>query len=269
MVGIAGVTTPIKGKVFRTPERRLGDLLDSCRALGVATLAAGLDEPWGRHLVVTVGALQRVSGSDVVAGHAITVWNAPGNNSMIKFGIAECTEQDVLVVSCPTDSAAQWGEVTTEYMRASGTRGVVIDGAVRDVAEIRKSGVSIWARTIDPRSAAKELLGYVNGPIRVGGVAISAGDLVVADDDGVMVIPADIAEEVVERGEERASKENEHRALAAQGNRSRLHPNVSDQRVEFVEATWADWNDGHGALEPAGTSDGGIAGINATGEERS
>jgi 4-hydroxy-4-methyl-2-oxoglutarate aldolase len=246
------VTMSIVGKVFRTPERRLNGLLARCRDLGVATLAASLDEPWGRHMVIAVGALERVSGSGVVAGHAITVWNAGGNNTMIKFGIAECTDQDVLLVSCPTDSAAQWGDVTTEYMRASGTKGVIVDGSVRDVAEIRKSGVSVWARTIDPRSAAKELLGYVNGPIRVGGVTVNSGDLVVADDDAVMAIPAKVAEEVVGRGEARAASEDAHRTLASQGIRSNLHPKVTDERVEFVEETWHEWSAGREAFGPSG-----------------
>jgi 4-hydroxy-4-methyl-2-oxoglutarate aldolase len=132
--------------------------------------------------------MQRIAGRSCAAGWAITVWNPRGQNTMLRYALEASRPGDFLVVTTPVDGAAQWGDLAHEWAGVRGLAGVLVDGSVRDVAALRQLGLSVWARSIDPRQPAKQALGYVNAPVCVGGLQISQGDLVVADDDAVMVL---------------------------------------------------------------------------------
>jgi 4-hydroxy-4-methyl-2-oxoglutarate aldolase len=239
------VDASLIGKVFAVAPQRHEHQLDEARALGVATLAVSLGEPHSREHVVPPGRLTRISGRGVVAGHALTVWNPTGNNTMIRFGIESLRPGDLIIVSTPSDAAAQWGELATEWASAKGAVAAVIDGAVRDVAAIRDTGVSVWGRVVDPVQALKETPGYVNAPVVVGGVPVRPGDLVVADDDAVLVIPSGKVAAVLGAARRRADGE---RAIREDARHARTSPALAEifsaDRVEFVPGTYDDMING-------------------------
>lgn len=125
-----------------------------------------------------------------LAGRARTVWTRSGDNDAIKRIIPRCQPGDVLVVNGNGDtSRALVGELIAERLRARGVVGMIIDGAVRDVAELEQIGFGVWSRGVSPAGPYHHGPGQLDVPVSVGGVVVSPGDLVVADDDGVIVIP--------------------------------------------------------------------------------
>lgn len=230
-------TSPI-GKVFATPTGFPEEVIATAQELGVATIAAGMADPWPRfHLFEQ--SLHRISGTGAIAGRAVTCWNPPGNNTMVRFAIEACAPGDVLVLTTPTDGTAQWGDLAHDWAAAVGLAGVIIDGSVRDVEGIRRVGLSLWARTVDPRQSLKQALGYVNAPIHTAGVSIDPGDLIVADDDGVLVVPHSEASEVVAKAKERADREELSRKDLVQG---RVSPHLAAifdaDAIKLVGTTW-------------------------------
>jgi regulator of RNase E activity RraA len=120
---------------------------------------------------------------------------------------------DVVVAACDrSDAAAVWGELTSSSCVARGAAGLVTDGPCRDVEQVRALGFPVWARGTSPRDVHGRLeFGPHGVPVTVDGVAIAPGDLVVADADGVVVVPAAVADDVLRRAAEKASAEDELR----------------------------------------------------------
>lgn len=175
------------GKVFTSPELPNDERVALAAKFGVSTIVS-VKEPWGReHLMDPV--IRRFLGSGCIAGRAVTAWNPPGNNTSMGYAIETCRPGDVLVISTPTEGNGQFGGLSHEWANAVGVAGIVVDGAIRDVGEQRSIGIPVWAKSINPRPTLHYSPGYVNAPMRVGGVIVSAGDVVVADDDGVVIIP--------------------------------------------------------------------------------
>jgi 4-hydroxy-4-methyl-2-oxoglutarate aldolase len=145
------------------------------------------------------------------------VWNPAGNNSMIRFGIESATAGSFIVVATPQAGAAQWGEIAHEWATARGANGVLVDGSVRDVEAVREVGLSLWASSVDPRQANKSILGTVNAPISVHGAVVVPGDLVVADDDGFVVVARLDVESTLAAAQSRAEREAATRAHARTG----------------------------------------------------
>jgi 4-hydroxy-4-methyl-2-oxoglutarate aldolase len=195
--------------VGRVRSRPAGspDSAARARRLGVANLAAAASDRSQRPCFITASALPRVSGAGAVAGYATTVWNPAGHNSMTWFGVEAGSVGDLLVITSPDTSVAQWGAMASAAAQARGICGVVVDGAVRDVGACRDMGFSVWAKSINPSDPAKRLPGFVNEPVDAAGVAIAPGDLIVADDDGVLVIARAAVEECLAVGELRAAEE--------------------------------------------------------------
>jgi 4-hydroxy-4-methyl-2-oxoglutarate aldolase len=193
------------GKIFTSPDRPNDDRAAQAAMYGVASMVSS-KEPWGReHLMEPV--LQRVVGSGCVAGRAVTAWNPPGNNTSMGYAMEMSKPGDVLVVSTPTEGAGQFGGLSHEWAKLVGIAGIVVDGSVRDIAEQRALGISMWARSINPRVTLHYSPGYVNAPVRVAGVMVTPGDLIVADDDGVLVIPEEDLDWVLARTKARYDKE--------------------------------------------------------------
>jgi 4-hydroxy-4-methyl-2-oxoglutarate aldolase len=239
------VTIQFRGNVYQTPAGPGEDITGRARHAGVATLAAAAGEPLGRNSLVRAGQLTRVAGDGGVAGRAVTVWNPPGNNSMIRFGVEACEPGDILVISTPADGAAQWGELAHEWAKAVGIAAVIVDGSVRDVQRVREVGVPLWGRTVDPRQALKDSVGYVNAPVVIGGVRLCPGDLVVADDDAVMFIDAGQAGELVTLAEQRAARETSRREDHREGRAAQsMAGHFPSGRVTMRPGTWLDDNAG-------------------------
>jgi 4-hydroxy-4-methyl-2-oxoglutarate aldolase len=148
-----------------------------------------------------------------VAGTAVTASVPPGDNWMVHVAVEQCEEGDVLVVAPTSPSDAGYvGELLATALRVRGVRGVVVDAGCRDVAELEQLGFPVWSKCVSAFGTVKETLGDVNVGVVCAGQWIEPGDVVVADDDGVVVVRRDDASEVLAASQARAEKEAASRA---------------------------------------------------------
>ena len=153
-----------------------------------------------------------------VCGTAVTALLHPGDNWMLHVVAEELREGDVIVAACSADSdAGFFGELLATSFRARGGLGLVIDGGVRDVKELTAMQFPVFSRAISAKGTVKETLGSVNIPVVCAGALVNPGDVVVADDDGVVVVPAASAAEAADASEAREANEVEKRARLAAG----------------------------------------------------
>ncbi len=188
------------------------DFASRARTLGSATLyeASGLP--------CAVDPLVRTIWSGAfIAAPAYPLVCSPGDNLAIHIAMERVPRGSVLVVGTGNFVAGYWGEVLTVAAEAAGVAGLVIDGGVRDVAAIAARRFPVFARGISVRGTVKASAPSVGQPMMLTGVAVTQGDLVVADDDGVIVVPAAAAERTIVSGEARAAKEAAMMAQLAQG----------------------------------------------------
>ncbi|SNX65416.1 4-hydroxy-4-methyl-2-oxoglutarate aldolase [Streptomyces sp. TLI_55] len=194
------------------PKAKLKDV-DALAGYGVATVS----EAMGRTGLLGPG-IRPVQQGVRVAGTAVTVLSWPGDNLMIHAAVEQCGEGDLLVVTTTSPCTdGLFGELFATALRRRGVRGVVLNTGIRDTRELRAMGFAAWSRAVSSQGTVKATGGSVNVPIAIDGQVIHPGDAILADDDGVVVVPRERVRETVERSEARDAKEAATRAAFLDG----------------------------------------------------
>jgi 4-hydroxy-4-methyl-2-oxoglutarate aldolase len=162
--------------------------------------------------------LRPIYAGAAIAGPAVTVLAQPGDNWMIHVAVEQCRKGDVLVVGCTADNTdGMFGELLATALQARGVKGLIIDAGCRDVKPLHEMSFPVWSKAISAKGTVKATLGAVNVPVVCAGVNVEPGDAVVADDDGVVVVPKKLAIEVAQKAQKRHDDEDGKRKQLAAG----------------------------------------------------
>ena len=214
--------------VVRNIHRADPEAIAALERLGVATV----HEAQGRSGLMLPHMRPLWRGARV-AGSAVTVLCHPGDNWMVHVAVEMLEPGDVMVVACSSENTdGAFGELLATSLKARGAKGIVLDLGCRDAAEITEMRFPVWSRAISAKGTVKSTLGSVNVAVVCAGIQVKPGDVVVADDDGVVVVDRRRAGEIARQGEEREKKEAGTRARLQKGE---LGLDINNMRAALAE----------------------------------
>lgn len=217
---------------IQRPEQ---DLINRLGDHGVATV----HEAMGRTGLMAPH-IRPIQNGARVAGSAVTVLSWPGDNLMIHAAIEQCQQGDILVVTTTSEcSDGVFGDLFATALKARGVVGLVTTTGVRDVADLREMNFPVWSGAIHAQGTVKNTPGSVNVPLIAAGAQVGPGDVVIADDDGVVVVPRDRVEETLAAADDRVEREEADRQAYGSGaelslDRKGLRDQLSELNIVYL-----------------------------------